>query len=220
MGRVSDSHVITARHVTLSYGSDSVLDDISLSVERGSIVGLEGQNGSGKSTLIHALAGLIKPTAGQLSVFGESPWKASSAWRSQVGASFQRPCLPRELTVSRCLNLLAGYYDNARDPQEILQLLQLREFETTPVAQLSGGLEHKVDLAAALIGRPQLLLLDEPTASLDPASRDIVWATICDHNQSGITVIFSTQWESETSRYATHRFRVTGKTLLETDLRP
>jgi len=169
--------------LTHRYGSHAALKNVTLRVERGALFGLLGPNGSGKTTLFRVLSTLLSPTAGTATVFGADPETDAGAVRDRIGVVFQEEALDDGLTVRENLRFQGALYGlrgavlRERIDAALAQL-EVAERAADPVGTLSGGLRRRVDLARGLLHRPDLLLLDEPTAGLDPAARRTLWTAL------------------------------------------
>jgi len=197
------THAVIAENISFSYGGRVALDNLSLSVERGSLFGLLGPNGSGKSTLLSLLAGLRAPAAGEVRVMDQQP---SAALRGRIGYLFQESSLDPLMTVQETLWLHGRLYGmRAHDLRdglaEMLRTLGLADRSRSQVRTLSGGMKRRLELARALLPAPELLLLDEPTTGLDPDSEQALWSHLADINDHGVTVIMATNKVSEADRY-------------------
>ena len=198
--------VIKVEELTRLFGDFVAVDRVSFEVQPGEIVGYLGPNGSGKTTTIRMLLGLLRPSAGSASVLGFNAARQSEEVRMRTGYMSQKFALYSELTVRENLAFYAGVY-GIRDPKRINQVLE--HLELTPVIgqqvrTLSGGWRQKVALAAAIIHRPQLLLLDEPTSGVDPIARRAFWDLIYEQvsqpspeGQPAITVLVTTHYMDE-----------------------
>ena len=177
----SDEILITAKNLCKNYSETRALDNLSLSLGRGEIVGLLGPNGAGKTTAIHILLGLLTPTSGVASVFGLSPMKDRekiSQWLNFSSAYVQ---LPSNLKVSENLFIFSKIYNvkNAKKKiEELLELFGVTDLKNRIAGALSSGEKTRLNLCKALLNDPQVLLLDEPTASLDPEMADTVRKTL------------------------------------------
>lgn len=167
--------VLEMKHVSVSYGDNKVLEDISLAVEKNDFLGIIGPNGGGKSTLLKAILGLVHPDSGVITVLGSTPEKS----RRKIGYVPQISSFDRDFPVSvyevammgRYSNKGLGKYYDRIDKETVLSMLKkvgMGEFINTQIGQLSGGQQQRVMIARALVSKPELLLLDEPTASVDP----------------------------------------------------
>jgi ABC-2 type transport system ATP-binding protein len=181
-------------------GRAVVLDDLSCSVSRGSVTGLLGPSGSGKSTLIRAIAGVQRVAGGEIEVLGEPA--GTKALRSRVGYMTQASSVYDDLTVSENLRFFARVLEAPRDAVErVIDAVSLRAERDRVVSHLSGGQRTRVSLAAALIGRPDVLLLDEPTVGLDPVLRRDLWRLFHEvAANDGATLLVSSHVMDEANR--------------------
>lgn len=170
-----------------------------LTVERGEIVALLGPNGAGKSTLIDLVLGFTMATTGTVEVFGTTPRAAIDAQR--VGAVMQTGGLLPDLTVAMTLRTIAAF-PTPRDIDEVLDLADLTALPGRRVGKCSGGEQQRIRFALALLGSPDLLILDEPTAGMDAASRHRFWDTMAARAAEGVTVVFATHYLEEAQNFA------------------
>ncbi len=179
-------------------GGVEALRGIDIEIPVGSCFGLLGPNGAGKSTTFEILNGLIQPTSGTVELLGKT-WRADAPWlRERVGVQFQETQFYEKLSVAETLTLFRSFYGaRGLDPAEAIRLVHLDEKATAHVGQLSGGQRQRLALAVALVGDPELLLLDEPTTGLDPQSRRALWAIVTDWVGRGRTVLLSTHYMDE-----------------------
>ena len=175
--------------VTKRYGDVRAVDSLDLHVRRGEVVALLGPNGAGKSTTFELLLGLLRPTEGTVQVLGQSP---GGAVRARIGAMMQGAGLPEDVTVRELVRLIGRAYPFALDVDDVLHRTALADRARRTVTNLSGGERQRLLLAAALVGVPELLLLDEPTAALDVASRRAFWAQARASVSGGATLLFTT----------------------------
>jgi ABC-2 type transport system ATP-binding protein len=192
---------VEARDVRKRFGEVTALDGLSLAINAGEIYGLLGPNGSGKTTLIRALAGLLRPDAGELRVFGAAPRAAVAS--GAVGYMTQAAALYAELSVEENLRFFAalqGVADAEAGIKDALRTVDLLDRRGSVVATLSGGMRTRVSLAATLLHRPRLLLLDEPTVGVDPALRREFWAHFRALATAGTTILVSSHVMDEASR--------------------
>ncbi len=200
--------IVEVDGVTKTFG-DSVraLDGVSLDVPEGIIYGLLGPNGAGKTTLIRVLATLLKPDAGTAKVAGVDVTKDPTSVRNRIGLAGQAAAVDAYLTgrenvemVGRLYNLSAA--EAKRRASEVLERISLTDAADRPVRTYSGGMKRRLDLAASLVGRPQVLFLDEPTTGIDPRSRVEVWEMITDLVDAGTTLLLTTQYLDEADQLA------------------
>ncbi|MGH2472047.1 MAG: ABC transporter ATP-binding protein [Candidatus Limnocylindria bacterium] len=192
---------VEARDVRKRFAQIQALASLSLSIYQGEIYGLLGPNGSGKTTLIRCLAGLVRPDAGRLAVFGVEPRVAVSAGR--VGYMTQVPALYGELTVDenlRFFGALQGVADVDRRIEESLRTVDLLDRRRSVVGTLSGGMRTRVSLASTLLHDPRLLLLDEPTVGVDPVLRRDFWSHFRGLAVKGVTILVSSHVMDEAAR--------------------
>ena len=196
------SPVIEVRSVRTIYGEQRALDGIDLRVDAGTIVGIIGPSGCGKSTLVRAITGIERPTEGEVRVFGIDPAAATARQRGRIGYMPQLPVLFPHLTVSSNLSFVASLYGvpwrrrRARLDQ-LLDLVDLGPHRHKLVAQLSGGMQRRLTLAATLVHDPKLLVLDEPTAGVDPLLRERFWSHFRELRDEGRTIVVPTQYVNE-----------------------
>ena len=192
---------VDARSLRKRFGATVALNGMDLQIRAGEIYGLLGPNGSGKTTFIRCVAGLLRPEAGSLTVLGDTARAAVSAGR--VGYMTQTPALYGELSVHENLRFFAALQSVPHADQRIeeaLRMVDLLDRGASVVNTLSGGMRTRVSLAAALLHRPSLLLLDEPTVGVDPLLRQEFWAHFRKLAASGITMLVSSHVMDEASR--------------------
>ena len=188
--------------LTKRFGDFTAVDGVSFEVRTGEVVGYLGPNGSGKTTTIRMLLGLLRPTAGRAEVLGFDVVRHTEAIRPLVGYMSQKFALYDELSMAENLAFYAGIYgvandDRHRRQREVLELVGLSGREKERAGQVSGGWRQRLALAIALVHRPQLLFLDEPTSGVDPVARRVFWDTIDGLAQTGTTVFVSTHFMDE-----------------------
>ena len=198
---------IHVQRVSLRYDSDQqALSEVDLTIPQGALFGILGPNGSGKTSLFRVLATLVTPTQGDAEVFGASTRADAAAVRQRLGVVFQSPALDDTLTVRENLAFQGALYGlhgaSLRDRiSTVLGYVDLHDRADNAVDTLSGGLARRADLARGLLHRPDLLLLDEPTAGLDPMARRSFWETIAALQQSeGTTMVVATHLMDEAER--------------------
>lgn len=195
--------VIRVRDLQMSYGSRHVLHGIDLDIHRGEIFALLGPNGAGKTTTVEILEGFRQRSAGEAAVLGTDPARGNDAWRARIGLVLQSWRDHRRWQVAELLTHFATYYPRPRDPAELLALVGLTEQARQQVDRLSGGQRRRLDVALAIVGRPELLFLDEPTTGFDPEARrdfhDLVERLARDE---GVTILLTTHDLAEAERLA------------------
>ncbi|WP_407552520.1 ABC transporter ATP-binding protein [Streptomyces sp. Pv4-95] len=195
--------VIQVRDVRMAYGGVDVLHGIDLDIHRGEIFALLGPNGAGKTTTVEILEGFRKRSAGEVRVLGTDPAHGGDAWRARIGLVLQSWRDHRRWRVAELLTHFAGYYPDPREPAALLALVGLAEQRGKRVDQLSGGQRRRLDVALALVGRPELLFLDEPTTGFDPeARRDFHVLVERLARDEGVTVLLTTHDLVEAERLA------------------
>ena len=192
--------VVSVDHLRVRYGDTLAVDDVSLSINRGEIFGILGPNGAGKTTTVEAIGGLRRPDGGAISVLGLDALRNRQELRQRVGIQLQASELPDKLRVGEALELFASFYRDPADPDRLLKLLGLEAKREDRFANLSGGQRQRLSIALALIGRPELAILDELTTGLDPQSRRETWKLIEGIRDEGVTVILVTHFMEEAER--------------------
>lgn len=198
-----DEVVIDIHGLTKRFGDKTVVDHVSLDVRRGEIVGFLGPNGSGKTTTIRMICGLLKPDDGSGTCLGMDILKEADRIKRQVGYMTQRFSLYEDLTIRENLDFVARIYDlrdRAARVKATLDRLGLTERRDQLAGSLSGGWKQRLALAASVMHEPKLLLLDEPTAGVDPQARREFWDEIHDLADDGLTVLVSTHYMDEAER--------------------
>src|SRR5215472_9739819 len=172
----------------------------SLRIEAGECFGLLGPNGAGKTTTIEILEGLLEPTSGEVRIFGQSWDSNPRRLREWIGISLQETRLSEKLSVRETIELFASFYEEPRSAAEVMEEMQLTEKAESWVGKLSGGQKQRLAVAAALVGNPRILFLDEPTTGLDPQSRRQLWEIIRGFQEKGGTVLLTTHYMDEAER--------------------
>jgi ABC-2 type transport system ATP-binding protein len=194
---------ISVRGLTKRFGAKTVVDDVSLSVEKGEIAGFLGPNGSGKTTTIRLMCGLLTPDAGEGHVLGFDILTQGRAIKREVGYMTQRFSFYEDLTIAENLNFVAGLYGLTQRRQAVADTLAdlgLTSRRNQLAGALSGGWKQRLALAACIMHRPRLLMLDEPTAGVDPKARREFWDEIHRLAADGLTVLVSTHYMDEAER--------------------
>ncbi|MET7945497.1 ABC transporter ATP-binding protein [Micromonospora sp. NPDC005324] len=192
--------VIEVTHLKKRYGGLVAVDDVSLAVEAGEIFGVLGPNGAGKTTTVECVAGLRVPYGGGVSVLGLDPRRDSAQLRQRVGVQLQESQLPDRLRVAEALELYASFYRNPADPAELIDKLGLGDKRNTAYKKLSGGQKQRLSIALALVGNPEIAILDELTTGLDPQARRDTWGLIEQVRDSGVTIVLVTHFMEEAER--------------------
>jgi ABC-2 type transport system ATP-binding protein len=190
-----------------SYGSVQALAGVDLQVARGTVLGLLGPNGAGKTTLVRVLTTLLKPDAGSAQVLGCDVIRDAGALRERIGLAGQYAAVDENLTGLENLTMVGRLYGASRAHakargRELLERFDLEDAASRPAKTYSGGMRRRLDLAAALVAKPPVLFLDEPTTGLDPRSRLSLWRVIEDLVAEGTTVLLTTQYLDEVDQLA------------------
>ncbi|GMA19544.1 ABC transporter ATP-binding protein [Arsenicicoccus piscis] len=196
------SEAVRVRELSKRFGSVRAVDAMSWSAHLGRVTAVLGPNGAGKTTTMEILEGLQRPDAGVAEVLGVDPWDASPEHRARVGVMLQDGGLPNGAKPIRLLRHLAALYADPLDVTELAHRLGIDAFAGTTVRRLSGGQRQRVALAAALVGDPDVLFLDEPTAGLDPHARLDVWSLVREWRDRGAAVVVTTHSFEEAERLA------------------
>lgn len=193
--------IIEIKNVTKQFKEVIAVNNISLSITKGSFVAILGPNGAGKTTLVEMMEGLQSPTSGDVRVLGKTWEEDKQFLYHQVGISLQETRFIDKLTVRETLGLFASFYGiNGQRVREVMDLVKINEKHKSYVVNLSGGQRQRLALAIALLNNPPLLMLDEPTTGLDPSSRHELWDILLDlKKQKGTTLILTTHYMEEAS---------------------
>jgi ABC-2 type transport system ATP-binding protein len=184
------------------YGSVTAVDGVSFSAEPGEVLGLLGPNGAGKTTTVETLEGYLRPDAGTARVLGLDPRVDRRAVLPRIGVMLQRGGVYPTMGPAAALRLFASYYDEPADPEDLLERVGLGAVARTPWRRLSGGEQQRLSLALALVGRPQVAFLDEPTAGVDPQGRLTIRAEVRRLRDEGVCVVLTTHELDEAERVA------------------
>ncbi len=213
--------IIEVDNIKKSFGSKDALSGVSLRVEQGSVLGLLGPNGAGKTTLVRILATLLKPDSGSARIAGYDVVRDAESLRFVIGLAGQYAAVDDKLTGRENLELVGRFYHLPRAQrrdraQEVLERFSLTAAADQTVRTYSGGMRRRLDLGASLVGRPRVLILDEPTTGLDPRTRLELWHFIESLVAEGTTLLLTTQYLEEADRLA-HRIAVVdgGKIIAE-----
>ncbi len=186
------------------YRANTAVAGLTLRAERAKVTAILGPNGAGKTTTIETCEGYRRADSGSVRVLGLDPVADARELRSRVGVMLQSGGVPTTARAGEYLRVMASFYADPLDPAALLDVLGLSGSARTPYKQLSGGQQQRLGLAAAVIGRPELVFLDEPTAGLDPQARHATWELIERLRASGTAVILATHYMEEAERLADH----------------
>lgn len=187
-----------------AYGAVRAVDGLTLEADAGRITAVLGPNGAGKTTAIECAEGLRSPDAGTVRVLGLDPVRDGAGLRARVGVMLQDGGLPSGAPALACLRHVAAMYARPRDIGELSERLGLAAFARTPVRRLSGGQRQRLALACAVVGRPEVVFLDEPSAGLDPQGRRAVWDLVAELRAAGVSVVLTTHLMEEAETLAHH----------------
>ena len=199
----NQKNMIEIEHLSKSFGTVKAVNNLSFRVKRGELFAFLGVNGAGKSTTISMICGQLAADSGSIRVNGQDVKHEGHKMKEWIGVVFQDSALDKPLTARENLESRAALYgitgsDFEKRLQELMTVFQLQEFMNRPVGKLSGGQRRRVDIARALIHRPQILILDEPTTGLDPQTRKMIWNIIETlRMQEGLTVFLTTHYMEE-----------------------
>ncbi len=200
--RTTTDVAVRVRGLRKRYGSHQALDGVDLDVARGEIFAVLGPNGAGKTTTVEILEGSRSRDAGEVTVLGEDPATAGRAWRARLGVVLQEARDLTELTVAETVLATARYYQAPRDAGEVIAAVGLEESAGKRVRALSGGQRRRLDVALGIVGRPELLFLDEPTTGFDPEARRASWDLIRSLRDDGTTILLTTHYLDEAAQLA------------------
>jgi ABC-2 type transport system ATP-binding protein len=195
-------NAIEVRGLRKTYRGHEAVRGIDLDVRRGEVFALLGPNGAGKTTTVEILEGHRRRTAGDARVLGEDPGAAGRAWRARIGIVLQDGDDGEDLTVTEMIRHVAGFYPDPRPVAEVIDLVGLAEKQSSLIRALSGGQRRRVDVALGIVGRPELLFLDEPTTGFDPAARRRFWELIRALAGEGTTILLTTHYLEEAEALA------------------
>jgi ABC-2 type transport system ATP-binding protein len=198
---ISDD-IVSVRDLRKTYGSVTGLDGVSFDIHRGETFALLGPNGAGKSTTIEILEGYRDRTSGEASVLGVDPQHGGIDWKARIGIVLQNTGESGNVTVLEQLTHFAGYYRDPRPVDEVIDAVGLTSKAKTRIGSLSGGQRRRVDVALGIIGRPELLFLDEPTTGFDPEARRQFWTLIDGLKADGTSILLTTHYLDEAAHLA------------------
>ncbi|SDL23542.1 ABC transporter ATP-binding protein [Streptomyces indicus] len=203
MNTTTEERVIDVTDLRRTYaGGFEAVRGITFHVGKGELFALLGTNGAGKTSTVELLEGLARPAAGQVRILGHDPYAERTAVRPRIGVMLQEGGFPAELTVAETVRMWAGCTSGARPLGEALELVGLAKRAGVRVKQLSGGEKRRLDLALALLGRPEVLFLDEPTTGLDAEGRAETWELVRELRDRGTTVLLTTHYLEEAESLA------------------
>ena len=193
---------VRVRGLTKRYADNEVLAGVDLDLASGETYALLGPNGAGKSTMIETLEGRRRPTSGEVRVLGHDPLATNRAWRARIGIVTQETDDLGPFTAKELVAHFGGLYPNRREVDEVLDLVGLTEHAGKRAAKLSGGQKRRLDVALGIIGRPELLFLDEPTTGFDPEARRQFWGMLEGLRSEGTAILLTTHYLDEASHLA------------------
>ena len=194
------SPVIEVHNLHKRYGNTVAVDDVSLTVQEGEILGILGPNGAGKTTTVECIAGLRTPDRGEIKVLGLDPQRDRAELTQQLGVQLQDGQLPDQLQVAEALELYSSFYRKPADWRGLMDNLGLAGKANTKFGKLSGGQKQRLSIALALVGTPRVAILDELTTGLDPQARRDTWDLIESVRSSGVTIVLVTHFMEEAER--------------------
>ncbi|MFG1775668.1 ABC transporter ATP-binding protein [Micromonospora sp. NPDC049048] len=197
-----DELAISVRGLRKAYGGNVAVAGVDLDVHRGEVFALLGPNGAGKTTTVEILEGYRRRDAGDVDVLGSDPARPAADWRSRVGIVLQGTGEFDELTVAEVVRHFAGFYADADDPDKVIERVGLAGKAKARTHTLSGGQKRRLDVALGIVGRPELLFLDEPTTGFDPEARREFWELIRDLAAAGTTIVLTTHYLDEAESLA------------------
>jgi len=188
--------------VSKSFGSVRAVDRLTFTVPAASVFAVLGPNGAGKTTTIDMCEGFARPDAGSVRVLGVDPWRQQTTLRPRIGVMLQAGGAHGAARTREMLRLVARCAAHPHDPDQLLDMVGLSASARTPIRRLSGGQAQRLSLAMALVGRPELLFLDEPTAGMDPQARHLVWEVLRAARADGVTIVLTTHLLDEVEQLA------------------
>ncbi|GAA3748165.1 ABC transporter ATP-binding protein [Plantactinospora mayteni] len=212
---MAEQLAISVRGLRKAYGGTVAVDGVDLAVSRGEVFALLGPNGAGKTTTVEILEGYRRRDAGEVSVLGVDPDRADGRWRSRVGIVLQGTGEFDDLTVAEVVRHFAGFYPDPDDPDKVIERVGLAGKAKARTHTLSGGQKRRLDVALGIVGRPELLFLDEPTTGFDPEARREFWELIRDLAAAGTTIVLTTHYLDEAEALADRVAVITGGRLVE-----
>ena len=212
---MDDELAISVRGLRKAYGDNVAVAGVDLDVHRGEVFALLGPNGAGKTTTVEILEGYRRRDAGDVTVLGSDPARPAADWRSRVGIVLQGTGEFDELTVAEVVRHFSGFYADADEPDKVIERVGLAGKATARTHTLSGGQKRRLDVALGIIGRPELLFLDEPTTGFDPEARREFWELIRDLAAAGTTIVLTTHYLDEAEALADRVGVIAGGRVIE-----
>lgn len=194
--------IVQVENLSLTYRNIRAVQDVSFTVEPGEILAVIGENGSGKTSSVECVEGLRKPDSGSVRVFGLDPWRHRREVYRRMGVQLQETAYPSKIKVEEQCELFASFYDSPADWRLLLSQLGLEEKKKRAVSKLSGGERQRLSVLLALIGRPELLVIDELTTGLDPQVRQSMWASFESIRESGVAIVMVSHYLDEVEALA------------------
>ena len=206
---------VSVRELRKDYGRLTALDSVSFDIQRGETFALLGPNGAGKSTTIEILEGYRDRSSGEARVLGSDPQRGNLAWKARLGIVLQNTGESGTVTVREQLSHFAGFYPKPRSVDEVIAAVGLEDKDKTLIRKLSGGQRRRVDVALGIIGRPELLFLDEPTTGFDPEARRSFWDLIRELKSEGTTILLTTHYLDEAAQLGDRAGVIAGGKLID-----
>lgn len=198
----SSAGPVRLRGVTKRYGSTTAVDGLDLDVHRAEVLALLGPNGAGKTTTVEMCEGFLRPDSGTIEILGRNPAAHNNRVRERIGVMLQGGGGYPAARAGEMLDLVAAYAADPLDPRWLLDILGLTDVARTTYRRLSGGQQQRLALACAIVGRPELVFLDEPTAGMDAHARIVVWELIDALRRDGVTIVLTTHQLTEAEELA------------------
>lgn len=212
---MSDDAVVRVEHLTKRYGERTALHGVTFDIRRGEVFALLGPNGAGKSTTIEILEGYRQRSGGEATVLGRDPGSGSTAWKARLGIVLQSTSEADVATVREQLAHFAALYPNPRDVDATLADVGLEQAAKQRIRALSGGQRRRLDVALGVIGRPELLFLDEPTTGFDPEARRQFWDLVGRLQAEGTTILLTTHYLDEAQHLSDRAAVIAGGRLVD-----
>ena len=209
------SPAVTLAGVTRTFDAVTALDSVSLDLHEGELIGMLGPNGAGKSTLLSLVSGLRRPTSGTVRLFGGDPRHAAN--RVRLGTTPQETGLPPTLKVGEVVDFVGGHFPHPIPSGELMEMFGLSDLARRQTGGLSGGQKRRLAVALAIVGRPRLVLLDEPTTGLDVDARRILWEAVRTYHASGACVVVTSHYLAEIEALAQRVVVIDGGRILADD---